>query len=49
MDIPLGVPDTPWFPTPTSQISGGPDRVVTDQPDPQFKRRPVGFVIKEEE
>lgn len=23
--------------------SGGPVRVATDQPDPTFKRRPVGF------
>jgi hypothetical protein len=29
--------------TPSLQFLGGPERVVTDKPDPEFVRRPVGF------
>lgn len=29
-------------------LTAGPDRVVTDKPDPDFKPRPVGFTAKEE-
>lgn len=31
-----------------SSITGGPDRVVTDKPDPDFKPRPVGFTAEVE-
>jgi hypothetical protein len=32
--------------TPTVRFLGGPERVVTDQPDPNFVRRPVGFLAR---
>lgn len=28
---------------PTVSISGGPERIVSDKPDPDFKHVPVGF------
>ncbi len=31
-----------------TSISGGPERVVTGQHDPNFKRRPVGFAPPEQ-
>jgi hypothetical protein len=31
---------------PWTEISGGPTRVVTNDPDPTFRRRPVGFTAR---
>lgn len=37
----------PWNrPQANVERSGGPERVVTDKPDPDFVRRPIGFTAK---
>ena len=32
--------------TPSVQFSDGPTRVVTNDPDPEFVRRPIGFTAE---
>ena len=43
-------PERTWDrPTTTLRDGRGPERVDTDQPDPTFQRRPVGFRPPEQE